>query len=294
MKRVTKVILGVLLAAVGFIFIGLASYILVFENDEPQTLDGENKNAAVAVIHNIKYNKGNALDISSLSSMCLDYGKGCNVVLPSIIAPEGYEVVGWAEELDAKDKFYKPESEILVDEQMTLYAIVKEKIKEEIGIHVDNVCNKDLICNIGNVVVDTACSQVGYIEKASDTSINDCTADPGFDNYQKFGNSGFLWDGAFINWVFNSSEISLKNKGIEDANDINSYVKWAKNNNKWYTSKSALNNGDLVLTNNNQHIGIAVNIDNDWYMISGNYNNKVALVAIEDISGFINMKGLVY
>ena len=294
MKKGKKVFLAVLLAALGLIFIGLASYILFFEESVDEPLESTEKNAAVAVIRDVTYNKGNALEISSENSMCLDYGKGCSVTTPSIIAPEGYSIIGWSEELEGKGIVYEPEKEITIDKKMTLYAIVQEKEKTETNLEVGNSCSKNLKCNIGNAVVDTACSQVGYVEKASDDSLNDCTANPGVDNYQKFGNNGFLWDASFINWVFDISKVSLKNKGIEDVNDINAYVKWAQNSNKWYTSKSALNNGDLVLTNNNQHIGIAVNIDDEWYMITGNYNNKVDLVVVDNISGFINMKGLSY
>ena len=74
-------------------------------------------------------------------------------------------------------------------------------------------CSKDLKCNTGNKVVDTACSQVGYTEKASDESLEECTANSGENNYQKFGNSGNVWDASFVDWVFKSTKISLIDKG---------------------------------------------------------------------------------
>ena len=268
MKKGMKIFMGVLLAAGGLICIGVASYILVFEDTATNIpLEGEDKNAALATVHNVVYTKGEALEVSSESSMCLDYGRGCTVTTPSIVTDELHEVVGWSEDKEGKGTVYKEETEITVSSDITLHAIIKEKAKSEIKLEIDNICSKDLKCNIGNKVVDTACSQVGYVEKNTDSSLEDCAANPGINNYQKFGNNGNIWDAAFINWVFSSSKISLKDKGIEDVDSVSSYIKWSKNNNRWYTSKSALNNGDLVLTNNDQHIGIAVNIDNEWYMI---------------------------
>ena len=183
MKKSTKKIMGVLLAAVGFIFIGLASYILVIQ-DEPTNipLEGEDKNAALATVRTVIYEKKDNLEISSESSSCLDYGRGCTVTTPTITIDEKYEVVGWGE---AEEAIYKEQEKITITKDITLYPIIKEKEIKETNIEVNNVCSKDLKCNIGNKVVDTACSQVGYVEKSSDEALEECTVNSGENNYQR-------------------------------------------------------------------------------------------------------------
>ena len=60
------------------------------------------------------------------------------------------------------------------------------------------------------------------------------------------------------------------------------------------TDKSSLHNGDLVIIDQNQHIGIAVSVNNEWNIIIGNSNNKVELINLDRVSGFINMKSIAY
>ena len=294
MKQGKKVFIGVLLAAGGLICLGLASYILFFEDNIDVPFESEEKNAALATVRTVTYIDTKELGISGESSMCLDYGNGCVVTTANILNQSEYSALGWALEKDSENITYKTEEDITIHKDITLYSVVKEKTQIEPSLENINVCNKNIKCYTGNSIVDTACSQVGYIEKESDDSLEECTVNSGTNNHQKYGNNGNIWDAAFINWVFNSAKISLKDKSIVDVNDVSSYVEWAIDNNKWFTSKSALNQGDLVLTNNNQHIGIALNLDNEWYMIAGNHNNKVELAALDNISGFISMKGLAY
>ena len=294
MKDKKRVLLIILFAAAGFICLGLAGYMLFFKSNDTLPLDSEGKNASLATIHSISYEKGLSLEISSENSKCLDYGNGCMVNLPDISAPENYQVVGWCEDKDGNGTIFDVKQEIKVSKDITLYAIIKKKDEVAKLTEVDNYCNETLKCSVGIKVVDAACSQVGYIEKETDKDLNDCTANPGINNYQKFGNNGNVWDATFVNWSFNISNVSLSSNGIEDVDDVSSYVNWARNNSRFYTNKSSLHNGDLILTNNNQHIAIAVEIENTWYMISGNSNNKVELVVADNISGFVSMRGLAY
>ena len=294
MKKGKKVFLGVLLAAGGFICLGLASYILFFEDSVDVPFESEEKNAALATVRTVTYIDTKELGISSESSMCLDYGNGCIVTTANVLNQSEYNALGWSLEKDSENVMYKTEEDITIHKDITLYSVVKEKKETKPSLENINVCNKNIKCYTGNKVVDIACSQVGYIEKDNNDSIEECTINFGTNNYQKYGNSGNIWDASFINWVFNNAKVSLKDKAIADVDNISSYVEWSKDNNRWFTGKTALKQGDLVLTNNNNHIGIALNLDGEWYMIAGNHNNKVELVALDNISGFISMKGLSY
>lgn len=297
MRNTKRTFAIVILAAFGFICIGLASCSFIFKNDDNNEIKGDDKNAAFASIHTVTYDKQNASSITSLSAKCLDYGRGCTVTTPNISVENGYVVIGWSKNKDGKGGIFKVNEQIEITENTTLYAIVKENSNNTDNLknfNIDNYCNETIKCKVGIDVVDVACSQVGYVEKATDENLSDCTANKGDNNYQKFGNNGNVWDATFINWVFNVTKVSLKDKGISDVDDVSEYINWAKNNNRWYTDKSSLHNGDLVIIDQNQHIGIAVSVNNEWNIIIGNSNNKVELINLDRVSGFINMKSIAY
>lgn len=294
MKSKNKIIIIILLV-LATICIGTALFITIFvyKDNGEEKITSEAKNALNATL-TVKYEIGNAKSIGSSSSKCYASGSSCFVITPSIEAPVGYEVAGWSLSENLDDVKYEVGQKLEVSKDIILYAVVKEEKELNKDLQVGSICNKNLKCIVGIDMVDAACTQVGYVEKATDSNTDDCTLNPGINNYQKFGNSGNVWDSTFINWSATVASINLGNYGIDDLDDVSSYMEWAKNNNRLYTNRSSLKNGDLVLINDNSHIGIAVNIDDVWYMISGNYDNQVKMVILDNVSNYISMKGIAY
>lgn len=283
----------IFLMVIAFLCISISLYV-TFSINGDNSLTGASKNVELKTVFTVTYDKNNAQSISNTSSKCYASLSSCKVILPSIVAQPGYDVVGWGLSKEESSFKYSVGEEITVDKNMTLYAITKESAKLDSNLQVGNVCNKDTKCIVGNSFVDAACTQVGYVEKATDSKTDDCKSNSGMNNFQKYGNSGNVWDASFIEWSFNVAGININKFGLYELDEVSSYVLWAKNQNRLYTNKSALKTGDLVLTNNNNHIGIAVKYGNDWYMIDGNHDNMVKFALIEGASSFISMDGITY
>lgn len=283
----------VFLMIIAFLCIGISLYV-TFSINMKDSVSGIEKNVKLKTTFTVTYDKNKAKSISTTSSKCYASGASCQVTMPTITPPAGYVVVGWSTSKDDTVAKYSEKETVDINKNMTLYAITREKDKINEELQVGNTCNKDTKCIVGNDFVDAACTQVGYKEKETDSKLDDCTANAGTNNFQKYGNSGNVWDASFVEWALKTAGINIGEFGLHEADEVINYVTWAKNQNRLYTNKSALKTGDLVLTNDNNHIGIAVKYGNSWYMIDGNHDNMVKFAPIEDATGFINMSGIVY
>ncbi len=76
--------------------------------------------------YTVTLNKNNAQSIGKTSVSCSTVTNDCSVLLPSITAPSGYEVVGWSSNKNANSADYYVNTYINISSNKTLYAIVRK------------------------------------------------------------------------------------------------------------------------------------------------------------------------
>ena len=139
-------------------------------------------------------------------------------------------------------------------------------------------------------VIELADLEVGYLEKASNSQLDDKTANAGSANYTKYARDmdilgvyngpkqGYAWCNVFIDWLF------YKALGIDRATEL--LIGWnagCTQDWRWFVSAKRIvsdpQRGDLVFFGNCDHIGIIENVDNNYiYTIEGNTSNKAELI----------------
>lgn len=150
-------------------------------------------------------------------------------------------------------------------------------------------------------VIATAQEETGYLEKKSNSQLDDKTANAGSNNYTKYardlndypgllnGNKqGYAWCAVFCIWLF------VKTFGVEVAKKLlflpinslaascTSWSNYFKQNGKFYTSNPKP--GDLIFFRDSSggvgHIGIVYKVDNSKvYTIEGNTSSAAGVVA---------------
>ncbi len=150
-------------------------------------------------------------------------------------------------------------------------------------------------------LIATAKSQVGYLEKASNSQLDDFTANAGYNNWTKYardlcaldaynGNkNGYAWCDMFVDWCFYTTfgldnMVKMLYQPLGGAGAGCTYsARYFKNNGKFYTSNPKP--GDQIFfTKDNgsssNHTGLVVAVDNERvYTIEGNTSATEGVVA---------------
>ena len=110
----------------------------------------------------------------------------------------------------------------------------------------DSTCTPDEL-------IEVARKEIGYLEKASDSMLEDKTANAGMANYTKYGawygENGLYWCQQFISWC--AWQACKKHKE-------ESFTGWVKFNNRWmYEIKGVVQKNKWL------------NIDERWYVVDG-------------------------
>lgn len=162
--------------------------------------------------------------------------------------------------------------------------------------------------NYVSKIISLAERELGYKEKASNSQLDEKTANVGNANYTKYARdldnipgfyngkkNGFAWCDVFVDWLF------VKAFGVDEAkrllcqpdNSCGAGVDWSANyfrhKGKFYTSPKV---GDQIFfTNSNRvpcHTGIVYKVDaSNVYTIEGNTNSNSGVV---DNGGMVCMK----
>lgn len=143
-------------------------------------------------------------------------------------------------------------------------------------------------------VIDVAENEVGYLEKATNSNLDDKTANAGSGNWTKYGrdlikeigspySNGAAWCDMFVDWIF------IKTYGKETAKKLlggwSAYTptsaQYFKNMKQWYTSNPQI--GDIIFFKNASricHTGIVYNIDTSKvYTIEGNTSGSSQVIS---------------
>lgn len=143
-------------------------------------------------------------------------------------------------------------------------------------------------------LIHIAKNEVGYLEKKSNSQLNDKTANAGSNNWTKYGqdlinevgspySNGVAWCDMFVDWCF------LKTFGKDKAKELlggwSAYTptsaQYFKNMNQWYASNPVV--GDVIFFRNTSricHTGIVYKIDSTKvYTIEGNTYGANGLIA---------------
>lgn len=143
-------------------------------------------------------------------------------------------------------------------------------------------------------LLEIALSQEGYLEKASNSQLDDKTANAGKGNYTKYWRDllpSFQkqpWCQAFVNWCFTQAfgEISAKSLLCHGINNWSYYTPtcadFFKAKGQWYTTSSMPTAGDIIYFKNSAricHVGIVTEVKNGRvYTIEGNTSSKKNVV----------------
>lgn len=151
------------------------------------------------------------------------------------------------------------------------------------------------MANTVDKVIKIALSEVGYLEKKSNSQLYNKTANAGSGNYTKYGKEMHdiypsvmdfpaAWCDAFVDWCF------YKAYGVSTAKsliggDFNDYTvasaQMYKNKKAWYTSSPQI--GDQIFFKNSKricHTGLVYDVDNTYvYTIEGNTSGASGVIA---------------
>ena len=137
-------------------------------------------------------------------------------------------------------------------------------------------------------------SEVGYLEKKSNTNLYDKTANAGSANYTKYGKEMHdiypsvmdfpaAWCDAFVDWCFYKAYGVCNAKGLlcGDFNDYTpSSAQLYKNKKAWYTTPKV---GDQIFFKNStriNHTGLVYKVDSVYvYTIEGNTSGASGVIA---------------
>lgn len=145
-------------------------------------------------------------------------------------------------------------------------------------------------------VIATAKAEIGYLEKKSNSQLDDKTANAGSNNYTKYARDldnikdfyngkkqGFAWCDVFVDWCF------VQTFGVERAKillcqpdkslgaGVGYSAQYYKQKGQFYNSPKV---GDQIFFNKYAHTGLVVGIDNSYvYTIEGNTSSASGVVA---------------
>ena len=150
-------------------------------------------------------------------------------------------------------------------------------------------------------VIDIALSEVGYLEKASTSNLDDKTANAGSGNYTKYSRDlaqypyyngrkqGAAWCAVFVAWCFvqafgKDAALKLLCQPTKPANNAGAGCKYARN---YFKNKGQLHDdpqpGDVIFfgdASNVQHTGLVYKVDSSKvYTVEGNTSGASGVVA---------------
>ena len=152
-------------------------------------------------------------------------------------------------------------------------------------------------------VLDVAASEVGYLEKASTSNLDDKTANAGSGNYTKYSRDlatypyfngkkqGVAWCAVFVAWCFvqaygKDAALKLLCQPTKPANNAGAGCKYARN---YFKNKGQLHDdpqpGDVIFFYSSdkssiQHTGIVYKVDSSKvYTIEGNTSGASGVIA---------------
>ena len=151
------------------------------------------------------------------------------------------------------------------------------------------------MANTVDKVIAIAEAEVGYLEKKSNSQLNNKTANAGSANYTKYGKEMHdiypsvmdfpaAWCDAFVDWCFYKAYGKANAKGLLGG-DFNDYTvasaQLYKNKNAWYTSNPKV--GDQIFFKNSTricHTGLVYKVDSTYvYTIEGNTSGASGVIA---------------
>lgn len=148
-------------------------------------------------------------------------------------------------------------------------------------------------------VIAAAKAEVGYLEKRTNSQLNDKTANAGWNNWTKYAaeldklgdiyngaKNGYYWCDVFVDWLFITTfgkETAMKMlyqpyKGLGAGCTYS--AQYYKNNGAWYTSPKAGDQIFFAYSNDGyDHTGIVVKVEGDRvYTIEGNTSGGSGVV----------------
>lgn len=150
------------------------------------------------------------------------------------------------------------------------------------------------MANLASKVINIALAEVGYLEKKSNASLDNKTANAGSNNYTKYGrdmhnvypsvmDAHAAWCDAFVDWCFYKAYGVANAKGLLSGN-FNDYTvasaQLYKNKGVYYKSNPKV--GDQIFFNNGSricHTGLVYAIDSkNVYTIEGNTSSANGVV----------------
>lgn len=151
------------------------------------------------------------------------------------------------------------------------------------------------MANTVDKVLAIALTEVGYLEKKSNSQLDSKTANAGSNNYTKYGRDMHAiypsvmdfpaaWCDCFVDWCFYKAYGITNAKGLlgGDFNDYTvSSAQLYKNKNAWYTSNPK--KGDQIFFKNSTricHTGLVYDVDSKYvYTIEGNTSSSAGVIA---------------
>ena len=151
------------------------------------------------------------------------------------------------------------------------------------------------MANTVDKVIDIALAEVGYLEKKSNSKLDDKTANAGSANYTKYGRDMHeiypsvmdfpaAWCDAFVDWCFCKAYGVTTAKSLLGGNFDDYTVASAqmyKNKKAWYTSNPKI--GDQIFFKNSSgicHTGLVYKVDSSKvYTIEGNTSGASGVIA---------------
>lgn len=139
-------------------------------------------------------------------------------------------------------------------------------------------------------ILKIANEEVGYLEKASNTNLDDKTANAGDKNYTKYARdmdnlnvyngkkNGYAWCNIFVDWCF------VQAVGVDRARELLiGFSAGCTQDYNWFKTKGQIVSepqvGDLVFFGETSHIGIIEDVrDGKIYTIEGNTSNEAELI----------------
>ena len=135
-----------------------------------------------------------------------------------------------------------------------------------------------------NKIVEIALAEVGYLEKASNSQLDNKTANAGYNNWTKYGAwyggevNGQPWCDAFVSWCANQAgELEAVGKYCYCPSHVNFF----KNQNRWFNKGAVTPQaGDIIFFGDADHVGIVEYAANGYvHTIEGNTSSGTTLVA---------------
>ena len=153
-------------------------------------------------------------------------------------------------------------------------------------------------------VIGIARAEEGYLEKKSNSQLDDKTANAGANNYTKYARDldnisgfyngkkqGFPWCDVFVDWCF------VQAFGVDRAKEllcqpskslgagVGYSANYYKNKGQYHTSKPKA--GDQIFFKNFSHTGLVYKVDSTYvYTVEGNTSSTSGVVAN---GGFVNL-----